>query len=83
MWNDAWSKFTRRRLTEWPTPRAPRPGGHRNGFWGLLSLPGVVWLLALFVVPFYAIAAVAFGRIDPILRTADPVWSPSPGTSRR
>lgn len=52
------------------------PGGHRNGFWGLLSLPGVAWLLALFVVPFYAIAAVAFGRVDPILRTADPVWSP-------
>ena len=52
------------------------PGGHRNGFWGVLSLPGVAWLLALFVVPFYAIAAVAFGRVDPILRTADPVWSP-------
>jgi ABC-type spermidine/putrescine transport system permease subunit I len=52
------------------------PGGHRNGFWGVLSLPGVAWLLALFVVPFYAIAAVAFGQVDPILRTADPVWSP-------
>ncbi|MEP7201885.1 MAG: ABC transporter permease [Ilumatobacteraceae bacterium] len=52
------------------------PGGHRNGFWGFLSLPGVAWLLALFVVPFYAIAAVAFGRVDPILRTPDPVWSP-------
>jgi spermidine/putrescine transport system permease protein len=53
------------------------PGGHRNGFWGLLSLPGVAWLVALFVVPFYAIAAVAFGRVDPILRTADPVWNPA------
>jgi ABC-type spermidine/putrescine transport system permease subunit I len=52
------------------------PGGHRNGFWGFLSLPGVAWLLALFVVPFYAVAAVAFGRVDPILRTAKPVWSP-------
>jgi spermidine/putrescine transport system permease protein len=52
------------------------PGGHRNGFWGFLSLPGVSWLLALFVVPFYAICAVAFGRVDPILRTPDPVWSP-------
>jgi spermidine/putrescine transport system permease protein len=52
------------------------PGGHRNGFWGMLSLPGVAWLVALFVVPFYAIAAVAFGRVDPILRTPDPVWSP-------
>jgi ABC-type spermidine/putrescine transport system permease subunit I len=28
------------------------------------------------VVPFYAVAAVAFGRVDPILRTAKPVWSP-------
>ena len=27
----------------------------------MLSLPGVAWLLALFVVPFYAICAVAFG----------------------
>jgi spermidine/putrescine transport system permease protein len=52
------------------------PGGHRNWFWGVLSAPGVAWLLCLFVVPFYAIAAVAFGRVDPILRTADPVWSP-------
>src|SRR6185295_18043980 len=52
------------------------PGGHRNTFWGFLSLPGVAWLTALFVVPFYAVAAVAFGRVDPILRTADPVWSP-------
>jgi ABC-type spermidine/putrescine transport system permease subunit I len=52
------------------------PGGHRNGFWGVLSLPGVVWLLALFIVPFYAICAVAFGRVDPILRTPDPVWNP-------
>jgi ABC-type spermidine/putrescine transport system permease subunit I len=52
------------------------PGGHRNSFWGILSLPGVAWLLALFIVPFYAICAVAFGRVDPILRTPDPVWSP-------
>jgi spermidine/putrescine transport system permease protein len=53
------------------------PGGHRNAFWGFLSLPGVAWLAALFVVPFYAVAAVAFGKIDPILRTADPVWNPA------
>jgi spermidine/putrescine transport system permease protein len=52
------------------------PGGHRNSFWGILSVPGVAWLLALFVVPFYAVAAVAFGRVDPILRTAQPVWNP-------
>ena len=59
-----------------PNAAGAAPGGHRNGFWGWLSLPGVAWLLALFVVPFYAVAAVAFGRVEPILRTADPVWNP-------
>src|SRR4029078_10877734 len=53
------------------------PGGTRNAFWGFLASPGVAWLAALFVVPFYAVAAVAFGKIDPILRTADPVWNPA------
>jgi spermidine/putrescine transport system permease protein len=30
----------------------------------------------LFVVPVYAIFAVAFGGIDPVLRTAEPQWNP-------
>ena len=41
-----------------------------------MATPGTVWLLALFVVPAYAILAVAFGGIDPILRTAEPAWNP-------
>ncbi len=32
--------------------------------------------MALFLLPAYAILAVAFGGIDPILRTADPEWNP-------
>jgi spermidine/putrescine transport system permease protein len=32
--------------------------------------------VAFFVVPIYAILAVAFGGIDPILRTSEPAWSP-------
>ena len=52
-WEDAWSKFPRSLATQWPTPPAAAPGGHRNGFWGFLSLPGVAWLVGvLFVVPF-------------------------------
>ena len=31
-----------------------------------------------FVVPFYAMLAVAFGTVDPMLRTPDPEWSPLP-----
>ena len=35
-----------------------------------------MWLVALFVVPSYAILAVAFGGVDPILRTTSPEWNP-------
>jgi ABC-type spermidine/putrescine transport system permease subunit I len=55
-----------------PTPRR-RPG---TGLWASLAAPGTLWLVALFVVPAYAILAVAFGGIDPILRTATPEWNP-------
>jgi spermidine/putrescine transport system permease protein len=44
--------------------------------WPALAAPGVVWLIALFVVPFYGIMAVAFGRLDPIFGNAVPVWNP-------
>ena len=42
----------------------------------MFAAPGVVWLLAFFVVAFYAVMAVAFGSVDPILRTARPSWNP-------
>ena len=42
----------------------------------MLAAPGVVWLVLLFLVPFYAILAVAFGDLDPIFGNAVPVWSP-------
>ncbi len=48
----------------------------RSGFWAALAAPGTIWLVALFVVPSYAILAVAFGGIDPILRTTTPEWNP-------
>ncbi len=54
----------------------PPPGRQRAGFWAAMAAPGTVWLIALFVVPAYAILAVAFGGIDPILRTTSPEWNP-------
>ncbi len=44
--------------------------------WPLFALPGVVWLLILFLLPFYAVVGVAFGSVDPILLTAVPAWNP-------
>jgi spermidine/putrescine transport system permease protein len=47
-----------------------------RGFWQALSFPGVLWLAALFLVPFYAIASTASGRIDPIFGNSIPEWNP-------
>ncbi|MGH2693626.1 MAG: ABC transporter permease [Actinomycetota bacterium] len=50
--------------------------GERRWLWPALATPGVLWLLLLFVVPFYAILAIAMGRLDPLFNTAEPVWNP-------
>jgi len=47
-----------------------------RGFWQTLAAPGVLWLIVLFVVPFYAILSTAGGRLDPIFQTATPEWNP-------
>ena len=44
--------------------------------WAALAAPGAFWLLFFFAVPFYAVACVAFGSIDPIFRDAIPQWNP-------
>ena len=49
---------------------------HTRGLWQLFALPGVLWLLLFFVVPFYAIIAVAFGTVDPVFQNPIPVWNP-------
>jgi len=52
--------------------------GHdrRNWVWRVFALPGLIWLILLFIVPFYAILSVAMGRLDPIFNTGEPVWNP-------
>ena len=39
-------------------------------------MPGVGWLIAFFVVSVYAVMAVAFGDVDPFLKTSIPAWNP-------
>jgi spermidine/putrescine transport system permease protein len=66
-----------------PEPQASRARAARRGrrdrtraLWPGLALPGVAWLVLLFVVPFYGVLAIAFGGLDPIFGNAVPVWNP-------
>jgi spermidine/putrescine transport system permease protein len=48
-------------------PRRSRPGAdtqQTRGFWIALAAPGILWLLLLFVVPFYAVLAIAMGQLN-------------------
>jgi putrescine transport system permease protein len=44
-------------------------------YWRTLALPGTLWLLLLFVVPFYAIVAIALGTVN-FLQLSVPSWNP-------
>ncbi len=52
------------------------PARRRNVFWATFAAPGVAWLIIFFLVSVYAVMAVAFGTVDPILRTTIPTWNP-------
>jgi spermidine/putrescine transport system permease protein len=60
--------------------KAPKP--ERTGvwyprwYWPSFAVPGTLWLLLFFLVPFYVILSVAFGTVDPIFRSPLPVWEP-------
>lgn len=45
-------------------------------YWPSFTLPGLIWLLGLFVLPFYVVLSVAFGTVEPLFRTPLPVYQP-------
>jgi ABC-type spermidine/putrescine transport system permease subunit I len=45
-------------------------------FWPSFSAPGILWLGLFFVLPFYVVLSIAFGTVDPIFRSALPVYEP-------
>jgi spermidine/putrescine transport system permease protein len=59
--------------------RLPRPGRlkepHRL-FWVALAAPGILWLLVLFIVPFYTMIAIAAGYVNPVFGYPVAVWNP-------
>jgi ABC-type spermidine/putrescine transport system permease subunit I len=56
--------------------RRPRKVRVGSTFYNVLGTPGVLWMLAFVVLPLYAVAAVAFGTVDPILRVPVAAWNP-------
>ncbi len=44
--------------------------------WMGLAAPGAIWLILLFVLPFYVMLAVAGGQVNSFFQTAVPVWNP-------
>lgn len=45
-------------------------------YWPSFTFPGLVWLVALFLLPFFVVLSVAFGTVDPLFRTPLPVYQP-------
>src|SRR5205085_7127935 len=66
------------------TGRSSRPVAERardhdratRRLWPALALPGTFWLIALFLVPFYAVMAVAFSGLINVFGEPIPAWNP-------
>ena len=48
----------------------------KNAFFVALALPGIIWLAVLFIVPFYAVLAIAMGKLDQLFESPVAVWNP-------
>jgi len=64
--------------TQDPVGRLTRRSSDRTQhrlFWAALAAPGIIWLAVLFIVPFYAIVAIADGQVD-VFGNPVAVWNP-------
>jgi ABC-type spermidine/putrescine transport system permease subunit I len=68
-----------------PPTTAPAPAGRPDDgrgfqpnktFWILLALPGMLWLIVLFVVPFYAVLAIGEGKLNTQTKSPVAVYDP-------
>jgi spermidine/putrescine transport system permease protein len=53
-----------------------RPHEPHRLFWAALAAPGIIWLVLLFIVPFYAILAIAAGQVNQVFGYPVAVWNP-------
>jgi ABC-type spermidine/putrescine transport system permease subunit I len=56
--------------------RGPRAYQPNKLFWVLLAAPGMIWLVILFVVPFYAVLAIGEGKLDRQTESPVAVFNP-------
>ena len=56
--------------------RKPKPFQPNKLFWILLAAPGMIWLLVLFIVPFYAMLAIGEGKLRIQGETPVAVYNP-------
>jgi ABC-type spermidine/putrescine transport system permease subunit I len=45
-------------------------------FWAALAAPGIIWLILLFIVPFYVVLAIAAGQLNQLFGTPIAAWNP-------
>ena len=45
-------------------------------FYAMLALPGILWLALLFIVPFYAVLAIAMGQLNRLYETPVAIYNP-------
>ena len=56
--------------------RQDRNDRRNRWLWVGLAAPGAIWLLVLFVAPFYVMLAVAGGGVNEFYQTVVPIWNP-------
>jgi spermidine/putrescine transport system permease protein len=60
-----------------PAQAPPKRGpARKNLFWIGLATPGIIWLILLFIVPFYAVLAIAMGQLNRLFESPIAVWNP-------
>jgi len=48
----------------------------KNAFFIALAAPGIIWLVLLFIVPFYTVLAIAMGKLNELYESPVAVWNP-------
>jgi ABC-type spermidine/putrescine transport system permease subunit I len=61
--------------------QAAEPGREKEAqqskrFWILLAIPGILWLIVLFIVPFYAALAIAMGQLNALTEAPIAQYNP-------
>ena len=76
---DAPASLTRLRGRLWPRRRSDEGASgawYPRWYWPTFAFPGTLWLVLLFVLPFYVVLSIAFGTVDPVFQSPLPVYEP-------